>query len=79
MLYSSQNFVETLNKTMLPFNASDHLHRTSSQYMYANFGAKKGGTMKMAIILPFFPFHDASRYIIVFQDLQLKLSADHIP
>ena len=39
MLYSSKNFVEILNKTILPLYASDHLHRTSSQY--ENFGAKE--------------------------------------
>ena len=77
MLYSSKNFVEILNKPILPLYASDHLHRTSSQY--ANFGAKKGGTVKMARILPFVPSHDASSYIFVFQDLQLKLSADNVP
>ena len=37
---------------------------------------KKGGTMK---ILPFVPSHDVSCYFIVFQDLQLKLSADNVP
>ena len=52
MLYSSKNFVEILNKTILPLYASEHLHGTSSQY--ANFGAKKVGTVKMARILPFF-------------------------
>ena len=40
---------------------------------------KKGGTMKMVKILPFVPSHDVSCYFIVFQDLQLKLSADNVP